>query len=62
MGLYLSRPNLRRIFLVLSHGLVPVVDTLRKSTATADVELLGQCEVTEASVEAALRAIDKIRC
>jgi glycerol-1-phosphate dehydrogenase [NAD(P)+] len=55
MGLYLARPNLRRMFLVQSHGLVPdFVDTLRKSSADAGVELLGQCEVTDASVEAAV--------
>ena len=58
MGLYLARPNLRRIFLMWSHGLVPdFVDTLRKSTANAGVELLGQCEVTEASVEAAVQLL-----
>src|SRR5262245_52972287 len=55
MGLYLARPNLRRIFLVRSHGLVPdFVDTFSASIANAGVELLGQCEVTEASVEAAV--------
>src|SRR3974390_588635 len=55
MGFYLARPNLRRMFLVRSHGLVPdFVDTLRKSTADAGVEVLGQCEVTDASVEAAV--------
>ena len=58
MGLYLARPNLRRIFLMWSHGLVPdFVDTLRKSTANAGVELVGQCEVTEASVEAAVQLL-----
>jgi glycerol-1-phosphate dehydrogenase [NAD(P)+] len=58
MGLYLSRPNLRRIFLVQSHGLVPdFVGTLRKSAANAGVELLGQCEVTEASVETAVQLL-----
>jgi glycerol-1-phosphate dehydrogenase [NAD(P)+] len=56
VGLYLARPNLRRVFLVWSHGLVPeFVDTLRQSTADAGVELLGQCEVTEASVEAGIQ-------
>jgi glycerol-1-phosphate dehydrogenase [NAD(P)+] len=59
MGLYLSRPNLRRIFLVQSHGLVPdFVDTLRKSIANSGVELLGQCDVTEASVEAAVQLLN----
>ena len=58
MGLYLARPNLHRIFLVLSHGLVPdFVDTLRKSAADAGVELLGQFDVTEASVEVAMESL-----
>ena len=58
VGTYLARPNLRRIFLVRSHGLVPdFVDTLTKSTANAGVELLGQCEVTEISVEAAVQLL-----
>ena len=58
MGLYLARPNLRRIFLVRSHGLVPAfVDTLRTSTANTGVELCGQCEVSEASVEAAVELL-----
>src|SRR5262245_14766796 len=56
IGLYLARPNLRRLFLVRSHGLVPdFVDTLKTSTANAGVELLDECEVTEASVEAAVQ-------
>lgn len=56
MGPYLARPNFRRIFVVQSHGLVPdFLDTLRKSTANAGVELLGQCDVTDASVEAAVQ-------
>lgn len=58
MGLYLARPNLRRVFLVWSQGLVPdFVDTFRKSTANTGVELLGQHEVTEASVEAAVQLL-----
>ena len=58
MGLYLARPNLRRIFLVRSDGLVPdFFDTLSKSTANAGVELLGLCDVTEASVEAAVQLL-----
>lgn len=58
VGLYLARPNLRRIFLVQSHDLVPdFVATLKKSAANAGVELLGQCEVTEASVEAAVQLL-----
>src|SRR5262249_1797082 len=58
MGLYLARPTLRRTFLVFSHGLVPAfLDTLRTSTAAAGVELGGQCEVTEASVEAAVQLL-----
>ena len=58
MGSYLARPNLRRIFLVLSNGLPPgFVGTLTKSTASAGVELLGQLEVTEASVEAAVQLL-----
>ena len=58
LGLYLARPNLRRVFLVKSHGLVPeFVDTLRLSIADAGVELLGECEVTEASVEAAVQLL-----
>src|SRR5262245_41981201 len=56
IGLYLARPNLRRLFLVRSQGLVPdFVDTVRTSTANAGVELLGECEVTEAGVEAAVQ-------
>jgi glycerol-1-phosphate dehydrogenase [NAD(P)+] len=58
IGLYLARPNLRRIFLVRSHGLVPAfVATLGTSIANAGVELGGQCEVTEASVEAAVQLL-----
>src|SRR5262245_15384929 len=58
MGLYLARPNLRRFFLVQSEGLVPeFADTLKKSTANAGVELLGQCEVTDASVESAVQLL-----
>src|SRR5262245_56182533 len=58
MGLYLARPNLRRNFLMWSHGLVPdFVDTLMKSTANAGIELLGQYEVTDASVEAAVQLL-----
>jgi glycerol-1-phosphate dehydrogenase [NAD(P)+] len=58
MGVYLARPNLRRIFLVQSHGLVrDFADALRKSAANAGVDLLGQCEVTEASVEAAVQLL-----
>lgn len=61
MGLYLSRPSLRRIFLTQSHGLLPdFIDTLRKSTADAGVELLGQCDVADASVEAAVRLLDDL--
>src|SRR5215468_10005758 len=52
MGAYLACPNLLRIFLVQSHALVPdFVVILRKSTTNAGVELLGQCEIAEASVE-----------
>jgi glycerol-1-phosphate dehydrogenase [NAD(P)+] len=55
IGLYLARPNLRRVFLVWSHGLVPeFVNTLRRSIADTGVELLGQCEVSQSSVEAAV--------
>lgn len=58
IGRYLARPDLRRIFLVSSHGLVPAfLDTLRTSTASAGVELRGQSEVTEASVEAAVQLL-----
>ena len=58
MGLYLARPNLRRIFLLQSEGLVPdFAETLKKSTANAGVELLGQWEVTDASVVAAVQLL-----
>lgn len=58
MGLYLARQNLRRIFLVLSHGLIPdFADALRKSAGNAGVDLLGQYYVTEASVEAAVESL-----
>jgi glycerol-1-phosphate dehydrogenase [NAD(P)+] len=58
IGLYLARPNLRRVFLVLSEGLPPhFVDTFTKSTADAGVELLGRCEVTDASVEAVVQLL-----
>jgi glycerol-1-phosphate dehydrogenase [NAD(P)+] len=44
-----------------SHGIVPkFVETLRKSTAESGVELLGQCEVTEASVEAAVQLLGEL--
>lgn len=58
IGLYLARADLRRVFLVLSDGLVSdFADTLRKSAADAGVELLSQCEVTEASAEAAAQLL-----
>jgi glycerol-1-phosphate dehydrogenase [NAD(P)+] len=61
MGLYLARPNLRRIFLVRSHGLVPAfVETLQTSAANEGVELVGQCEVTEASVQAVVQLLGSL--
>lgn len=58
IGLYLARADLHRIVLVQSHGLVPAfVDTLKASTADAGVELLGQYDVTDASVEAATQLL-----
>src|SRR5262245_56527835 len=60
-GNYLLRSNLRRIFLACSHGLVPdFVHTLRASIANAGVELLGQHEVTEASVEGAIQLLGEL--
>src|SRR5262245_53080827 len=61
MGMYLAGANLWRIFVVRSHGVVPdFFDTLRTSAADAGVELLGHCEVTEASVEAAVQMLGAV--
>ena len=61
MGLYLSREHLQRTFLVCSHGLAfDFADTLRTSLANAGIELLGECEVTEASVEATVQLLDAL--
>jgi glycerol-1-phosphate dehydrogenase [NAD(P)+] len=57
-GIYLTRSNLRRVFLVCSYGLVPeFVETLRQSIAATGLEVVGQCEVAEASVEAAVELL-----
>ncbi len=52
VGIYLARQELRRVLLVRSHELVPdFVARLKTSLANAGIELLGDSEVTEASVE-----------
>jgi glycerol-1-phosphate dehydrogenase [NAD(P)+] len=58
IGLYLARADLRRVFVVRSDGLVPeFVDTLKASTGSAGVEVLGTFDVTEVSVEGAVQLL-----
>lgn len=55
MGLYLRRAGLTRVFVAHSSGLVPTfLETLRRSAADHDVEIVATCEVAEGSVESAM--------
>jgi glycerol-1-phosphate dehydrogenase [NAD(P)+] len=61
MGLYLKRASLQRIFIARSEGLVPAfLDTLQQSAADHGVEIVAACEVTEASVEVAVRLLGEL--